>query len=78
MRPWKKRCRIAYVHAHAGLGVGGGDDSFVEDEGERGQPLLVVHHLLGRLLEPIKLPRGNNNRAQTDQRSADCGMRKGG
>ena len=41
---------------HAGLGIGHNDDAFVEDEGERGRPLLVVHHLLGRLLESIKLP----------------------
>lgn len=44
-----------YVAAHAGPGVGGDDDALVEDEGERGGPLLVVHHLLGRLLEPIEV-----------------------
>ena len=47
---------LTYVPTHAGTGVGGDDDALVEDEGERGGPLLVVQHLLGRLLEPIELP----------------------
>jgi hypothetical protein len=59
---------LTYVAAHAGSGVGRYDDALVEDEGERGRAPLVLHHVLGRRLEPVELLERKKER-QTHQKS---------
>jgi hypothetical protein len=70
----RRRQLLTYVAAHAGPGVGRYDDALVEDESERGRAPLVLHHVLGRRLEPVELFGRKKKEANAPKESAQTNL----